>query len=180
MLEPINMKTIICSARFIALMCSLLLPACATAQIQSNQTYNTTTVLGTWSWNVESNRLCSLESGDFWWGWATEKASHLVPLNGAKAALLTGQDFERIDAKYLERVGLSEEKLTGEALKPGAIVVFRTGKGEAGKFQVVGYKGSHDFDFPEAAYLTERWKQFTLSKPEIPAYHLKVKWTLLH
>jgi hypothetical protein len=67
----------------------LLLPAGAGAQTQSNQTYKTATVLGTWSWSIESNRLGNLEIGDFWWEWATEKARYLAPLNGAKAAVLS-------------------------------------------------------------------------------------------
>jgi len=50
---------------------------------------------------------------------------------------------------------------------------FPYGGGWGGKLQVLGYKPLHDFDFPEAASLTEAWKQFALSQPNIPLYHLQ-------
>jgi len=75
---------------------------------------------------VESNRLGGIEHSDFWWRWADAKSSSLAPLNGAKAVVVMSQDFERINAKYLERVELSQKQIEGGVLKPGAIVVFRT------------------------------------------------------
>jgi hypothetical protein len=159
---------------------ALFLSVCANAQVKSDQAYKTTTVLGTWAWNVESDRLCKSEDGDFWWERVDANSGYIVPLNGAEAAVVTGKDFETIDAKSVQKAALSKEKIASETLKPGAIVIFRTGKGEVGKFQVVGYKSSHNFDFPEAKHLTDKWKKFTLSKPESPAYHLQVKWGLLH
>jgi hypothetical protein len=158
----------------VTILSSLVVSGCAT-----RQSYKTTNILGTSAWDVESNRLGERSGADFWWEQVTETNRYLVPLNGAKAAIVEGQKFERIDSDYVRRVALSQEKIAGGALQPGAIVVFRTARGRAGKLQVVGYKALHDFDFPEAASLTEAWKQFALSKPNIFLYHLQVRWTLL-
>lgn len=156
-----------------------LVAGCATGQITSNQTYRTTTILGTWCWNVESNRLGDRSDSDFWWEQVTNTNGYLVPLNGTKAGVVRGQAFDRIDSEYVGQVALSQEKIAGDSLRPGAIVVFRTAQGKTGKLQVVGYKASHDFDFPEAVHLNKMWKRFALSKPNIRDYNLQVRWRLL-
>lgn len=163
----------------VAILTSLVVSGCASKQVASKQSYKTTTILGTWTWDVESNRLGDRSDADFWWEQVTDTDRYLVPLNGAKTAIVEGQTFERIDAAYVRRVALSQEKIAGGVLKPGAIVVFRTAKGRLGKLQVVGYEALHDFDFPEAAYLPEDWKRYALSKPNTLVYHLQVRWTLL-
>jgi hypothetical protein len=143
----------------------------------------TTTILGTWFWDVESNHLGGdSEIGgsktDFWWQRDADGGAYLVPVNGAKAAIVEGQEFERIDSEYVRHVALSDEKIASGALKPGAILVFRTAEGRVGKFQVVGYKALHEFDFPEASYLTEGWRRYALSQPNERAYHLQVRCTV--
>jgi hypothetical protein len=78
---------------------------------------------------VESNRPADRQDADFWWEQVSGTEKYLVPLNGAKATIVQGQDFERIDAGYIRKIALSQEKLRGDALKPGVIVAFRTAEG---------------------------------------------------
>jgi hypothetical protein len=161
-----------------AIITSLIVSGCTPGQGDAKQGYKDTTIPGTWAWDVESNRPADRQEADFWWEQVSATERYLVPLNGAKATIVQGQDFERIDAGYIRKIALSQEKLRGDALKPGVIVAFRTAEGGVGKLQVLGYKPLHDFDFPEAASLTEAWKQFALSQPNMPLYHLQVRWTL--
>ena len=49
------------------------------------------------------------------------------------------------------------------ALKPGAIVVFKTADGNCGKFQVIRYRPIYDFSFAEAAQLPPQWRYLALS-----------------
>lgn len=163
----------------LAILTSVIVLGCTTNQIASRQPSKTTTILGTWAWDVESNRMGGRSDADFWWEQVNDADRYLVPLNGAKAAIVEGQVFEGIDLDYIRGIALSQESIAGVALEPGAIVVFRTASGRAGKFQVVAYKALHDFDFPEAAALSEGWKRFALSKPNTQLYHLQVRWTLL-
>ena len=136
----------------------------------------TTTLLGTWMWNAEVNDQG--RDGDFWWQHATATERYLTPMQGAKAAL-ADLPFDKIDAAAARRAALSRDRIPGTSLPPGAVVVFATRSGKVGKLQVLGYKSSKDFSFPEAAYLTKSWKSFSEGRPEIPDYHLQVRWALL-
>ena len=157
-----------------ALASAVLLAACGDGD-RSART-KTTTLLGTWMWDVEVNDQG--RDGDFWWQYATATERYLTPMQGAKAAL-ADLPFDGIDAARARSAALSRERIPGTALQPGAVVVFATRSGKVGKLQVIGYKSSRDFSFPEAAYLTNRWKSFAGRRPEIPAYHLQVRWALL-
>ena len=137
----------------------------------------TTTLLGTWIWDVESNQFG--REGDFWWQYATSTEAYLTPQRGAEAALVLDRPFERIDAAAARQMKLSRDRITRASLLPGAVVVFRTRKGRLGKLQVVSYKSSHDFAFPEAANLGDSWRKFARGRPEIPSYHMQVRWMLL-
>ena len=163
----------------VALVISFATYGCATSDPVSQRSYQTTTILGTFAWDVESNRLGDHSHADFWWDQVTDTERYLVPLNGATAAIVKRPQYEKIDADYVRRAALSQGRLAGGDLKPGATIVFRTADGRHGKLRVVGYKALHDFDFPEAAHLSEDWKTFVLGKPNTPQYHLQVRWTLL-
>lgn len=161
------------SNRLAALLASAVLAAACGS---GDRTTRTTTLLGTWMWNAEVNDQGG--DGDFWLQYSTATEKYLTPMQGAKAAL-ADLPFDKIDAAAARRAALSRERIPGTELPPGAVVVFATRSGKLGKLQVVGYKSSWDFSFPEAAYLTRRWKAFAKGRPEIPAYHLQVRWTLL-
>jgi hypothetical protein len=156
----------------------------AQAEPQNNQisSCKTTVILGTCGWDVESgNKASSIDTMDFWWV-PGDTERYLVPTNGAQAKLVSGADFGKITPGFIEQQSLSPEKISGSnnggVLTPGAIVVFKTRKGNLGKFQVEKYRAMHDFSFPEAAQIPERAKSFLLKKPNIEKYHLQVRWQL--
>jgi len=156
---------------------------CATDSDKTTTSERTTVILGTCTWEVESNNNREpSDSADFWWEHATETERYLVPKYGAKVAVITEEDFDKIDASFIEAQNLSEEKISASdengVLNPGAIVAFKTAEGNPGVLQVVGYRGLHDFSFPEVAYLPEEFRDLALNSPNIERYHLIVKWRL--
>ncbi|MFC1907135.1 hypothetical protein ACFLW8_03510 [Chloroflexota bacterium] len=164
-----------------------LTPTPAPAQEQSavkneQEGYEITVILGTAGWDVETNKLVSRDMADFWWQQVTGTERYLVPENRAKAKLIQNGDFDKIDPAFIKGQNLSEERISGSdqggLLSPGAIVVFETAEGNLGKLQIEKYRASHDFSFPEAAYLPEGWKKFALEKPNVEMYHLQVRWQL--
>ena len=161
---------------------ALGLSGCATLQREEVSAYKSTVLLGTWTWDVESDEQGRGDATDFWWQQATDTERYLVPKNGAKAKLVRRSDFDKIDPAFIKGQDLSIERISGSDeggfLTPGAVVVFRTAEGNLGKLQVEKYRALHDFSFPEAAYLSERWKNFALKKPNKEMYHLQVRWQL--
>ena len=141
-----------------------------------------TTILGTWSWNVETDTLVRSSNTDFCWVHVTSTERYLLPINGAQAAVVTGRSFDEIDSAFVNSLTLSSQKLSGSdvgsVLTPGAVIAFRTSEGNKGKLRIEGYRALHDFSFPEASYMDEGWKSYALTKPNIEKYHLHVKWCL--
>ena len=163
--------------------------ACTSHREQEAGTYvptspeiTVTVILGTWSWDAESNKQGLFDETDFFWRQVTEKERYLEPVNGAKAKLISDSDFDKIDPDFIKRQNLSEERISGSnqggRLSPGAIVMFKTAEGNLGKLQIEKYRALHDFSFPEAKYLSEDWKSFALGKPNNETYHLQVRWQL--
>lgn len=144
--------------------------------------YTETVIIGTHYWDLESDRQDKEEKADFWWEQVNDKARFLVPKNGAKLKLLPGADFDKIDLPFIQAQDLTERSLSGSDekadLTPGTVVVFKTGEGNFGKLQVVKYRALHDFTFPEAIYIEQKWKDFVLKKPNKENYHLQVRWQL--
>lgn len=161
---------------------SVLFTGCAEDQEDATQAYNTTVILGTWRWDVESDKQGSIDEADFFWQQVNDKERNFVPQNGAVAKLLPDIDFNDIDPILIKQQDLSADKISGAdeggVLVPGAIVVFRTVEGNLGKMQVERYRALHDFTFREAKYLSEQWKSFVLKKPNKEMYHLQVRWQL--
>lgn len=147
-----------------------------------DQTTDETTILGTWSWNVETNSLGTSSSADFWWEQVTETERYLVTINGTMAAIVSGRSYDEIDLAFVNSLILSNQSLSGSdvgsILNPGVIIAFKTSEGNKGKLRIEGYRSLHDFSFPEASYLSESWKSFALTKPNVEKYHLHVKWHL--
>ena len=160
----------------------ILFTGSAKKQVYSKEAYTTTVILGTWRWDVETNKQGSSDIADFWWEQITDKERCLVPVNGAKAKLIPNVDFNTIDPAFIDKQTLSTDKISGAdeggVLVPGAVVVFRTVEGNLGKIQIERYRALHDFTFQEAEYLSEQWKSFVLKKPNREKYHLQVKWKL--
>jgi hypothetical protein len=136
-------------------------------------------VLGTWTWTVEGNRLGGgLDRADVWWEQASDTERCLVPLGGAAWAVLKGRPFEKVSREDLAGAAYSRGRLSGALLRPGTVVALRTRDGEYAKLKVVRYRALHDFSFPEAGRLPERWRRFVLRRPDVKEYHLEVSWVL--
>jgi|PlaIllAssembly_1097288.scaffolds.fasta_scaffold25261_3 hypothetical protein len=143
----------------------------------------TTVILGTFTWDVESNTQGDSGISDFWWNQATDTERYLTVMNGAKWKLISNRNFDRIDKAFIQAQELDQEQLSGSdengVLNPGTIIVFRTAEGNFGKMQVEGYRAMQDFSFPEAdAYLDSEWRDMVLNRPNQEKYHLQVKWQL--
>jgi hypothetical protein len=149
-------------------------------QIKENKgsapAYNSTVILGTWLWDVESNTMGKSEVSDFRWSQATATERYLAPVNGAKWKMISNRDFDEIDYAFIRAQNLNQADLSGSdkngVLTPGAIIVFRTAEGNFGKLQIERYRALHDFSFPEAINLKESWRDMALKKPDREKYHL--------
>jgi hypothetical protein len=137
-----------------------------------------TVLLGTWSWQVEGNKLGGLGTADVWWQQVSDTERNLVPLGGAAWALVEGEAFEKVSREDLARARYATGKLPGASLKPGTVVALRTRGGKLAKLKVVRYRALHDFSFPEAKHLSPAWRAFVLGKPDRKDYHLEVEWAL--
>jgi hypothetical protein len=138
-----------------------------------------TVVPGTWTWKVEGNGLGGgLESSDVWWEQVSGTERNLVPLGGAAWAVLKGKPFEKVRREDLAGAAYSNGKLSGALLRPGTVVALRTRDGKYAKLKVVRYRALHDFSFPEARHLPDRWRRFALRRPDVKEYHLEVSWVL--
>ena len=141
-----------------------------------------TVLLGTWTWDVESDSQGNNSQVDIWWEQETGTARYLTPKNGAQLALLRGADYDSIGLKELQRARYSGERLSGSdsegVLRPGTVVAMKTAEGNYAKLKVLGYRSNHDVSFKEAAIKGDAWKSRVLSRPERPNYHLEVAWSL--
>ena len=143
---------------------------------------NRTVILGTWLWDIESNTQGESRTADFWWRQATDTERDLMPVNGTKLKIITNRNYDEIDEAFIRAQELYQTRLDGSdttgVITPGLIIVFRTSEGNFGKMQIERYRALHDFSFPEAVNLTERWREMALKKPDTEKYHLQVKWQL--
>ena len=137
-----------------------------------------TVILGTWAWDVETNKQGGREDADAWWEQVTEKKQFLVPQNGAGLVVLGKKAFDTITQTDLVALKYSDKKLPGDSLAPGTVVALRTRKGNFAKLKVVKYRALHDFSFPEAKLLDEKWRKFALNQPNEKNYHIEVEWVL--
>jgi hypothetical protein len=136
-----------------------------------------TVLLGTWTWKIDGNKIGDRGS-DFWWEHVNDKERFLVPFGGAGWALVKGKAFAKVTAADLGNAAYSTAKLPGKLLTPGVVLAVRTAGGKFAKLEVVRYRELHDFDFPEAKLLRPGWRTFVLGRPNIPEYHLELRWVL--
>ena len=142
-----------------------------------------TVIPGTWLWDVESNELGGTsDNADLWWEHVTREERYLVPQNGARIAVVSGQRYEDIDLASLANLTLIEDRISGSdgnnLLRPGTLLALRTAEGNMVKLKVVRYYRLHNFEFDGAEVLPANWKDFVLTSPDIDNYHLELEWTL--
>lgn len=141
---------------------------------------NRTVILGTGTWDMESNRqrVCNDEC-DIWWKLVDDRVQYLVPQNGASLARINNTDFNRIDIKFLRGLSYKSDHIPSSLLAPGAIVGIRTNNGNFGKIMIVSYRDLHDLNFADAEWLTSRSRSYILNdEPNRSNAHLEVDWVL--
>jgi len=140
---------------------------------------NAITLLGTYTWDVESNKQGGNDSKvDFWLNKIDNKTSNLIPKNGATVEV-TQEHYASVDKAYMQQFPIFRDgKVSNHDIKVGTVVMFKTAEGNYGKLRIVGFKALHDFHFKEAQSLDQQWREFVLTKPNIQKYHLVVEYKL--
>ncbi len=153
------------------------------SSVEVNREPGETVILGTYTWDADSNRLGNGKESDVYWKHSNSKTRYLVPQHGATIAVVKDVKYEDIDKSFVEKTALSDNKLNGsdnsDELAIGTIVVFKTSDGNYGKFIVVAYRNIRDIDFKEAQEkYSDSTKKYMLRATETQKYHLQIKWEL--
>ncbi len=147
--------------------------------ISSNSKY--ITLLGTYTWDVESGKLGGSDSNvDFWLEKVDAVTTNLMPQNGATVEV-TKKSFASLDKAYLQQFPIFRDgKISNSDIKVGTVAMFKTAEGRYGKLRIVGFKSSHDFNFKEAKkYLDDSYKKYSLSHLVKKEYNLVIEYVLL-
>jgi ubiquinone/menaquinone biosynthesis C-methylase UbiE len=137
-----------------------------------------TVLLGTFAWDVETNTQSGKARFDVHWEQVGRGVQNLVPLSGAVVALLGAVPFDSMSADAVRGVKYLGDPVPGASLTPGAVVAIRTAEGNFAKVQVIGFRALHDFSFESATLYPQERRARILARPDIPRYHLEVKWVL--
>ena len=137
-----------------------------------------TVILGTWAWEIETNKLGNTKRADVWWEQVNDKDQFLVPQNGAGLVVLGRKDFDKITQEDLGALKYSDKKVANESLAPDTVVALRTKEGDFAKLKIIRYRELHDFSFPEAMLLDAKRRASFLKQPNRKSYHLEVEWVL--
>jgi len=133
---------------------------------------------GTYRWDARSNSIG--QGGDLWWQQKSDKERALNPQGRAMLAIATGQSFDDMGAAQMVQLAYDSAPLGGNdgmtGLDPGAVLGLRTQDGDYLKLRVVGYYDSHNFSYPGADKLPEKWKELTRAKPKIERYNIELEW----
>ncbi len=142
--------------------------------------YNTTIILGTYTWDAETDKLGGSTSlDDFWWQRVDDTHGNLMAKNGATVEVST-KSFDNIDKHYIKSFPiLRDARISSSDIKVGTVAMFRTVEGRYGKLEIIGFKALHDFDFKEIKkHATDSWKKFVLAQKDTKEYHLMIKYHL--
>src|SRR5688500_941692 len=63
-----------------------------------------TVIMGTWYWDIESNKQGKLPGSDLWWQQVDQVQQFLTPLGGTGITLLERKDFDAIGVDDLKTV----------------------------------------------------------------------------
>ena len=141
-----------------------------------------TVLLGTYAWDFERKGFSTDEKSDILWDHDYREQA-LRAVNGAGIAVIAVRSFEQIDLDYAGKREFTKKDLILSAMRnqllPGSVFAFRTAESHYGKMEILGFRSSHDFNFPEASHLSQKVKDYLLKQPIIEKYHLEVKWMFL-
>jgi hypothetical protein len=141
------------------------------------------TLPGTFTWDVDKDRLGHSKEEDFFWQQENHMDRFLVPRNGTRMAILPDATFEAVTAEQASELELTKDRLSGSdedsVLPPGTVVVFRTSGNRLGVLEIVRYLPLHDLSFPEAKKVPKEARELMESEPNIARYHLVLRWRFL-
>jgi len=156
---------------------TLLIIGCK--QPQPTESYNTMTILGTYTVDIESQKQGGDSKNDLWFEHEDKKSFYLVPKNGMRMAVVNNKNFSNISQAFIAKQPLKNKQIGKENLTVGSIILFKTGEGHYGKLQIKGYRALHDFNFPEAqTYLDKQWRTFVSHRDNVQNYHMVVAYKL--
>ena len=137
-----------------------------------------TVILGTYSWDIETNSQRGPARMDVWWEQVRTGVQFLVPQAGAGFGIVNDVPFDKLGQAELSKLRYIPERLPNTALSRGTIFGLRTSEGNFARVQVVGYRDSHDFSFESAQIIPEDRRALGLKRPNVKNYHLEVSWVL--
>jgi len=119
---------------------------------------------------------------DFFWQYdKDEKTLTLEPRNGCEVLVMTGNltPFDQIEVRYIAKQKFSDTTLSyskeeGSPLKAGSIILFRTSRGNFGKFRVIRYEDEViDGKKRRNVSLMIHWVVYHLEEEEVRQSHSK-------
>ena len=122
------------------------------------------------------------EDVDFFWRYEVgQKTLTLEPRNGCEVLVMTGNltPFDQIEVSYIAKQKFSDTSLTyskeeGSPLRGGSIILFRTSRGNFGKFRVIRYEDEViDNKKRRNVSLMIHWVVYHLDDEEVRQSHSK-------
>ena len=119
---------------------------------------------------------------DFFWRYEVgQKTLTLEPRNGCEVLVMTGNltPFDQIEVSYIAKQKFSDTSLTyskeeGSPLRGGSIILFRTSRGNFGKFRVIRYEDEViDNKKRRNVSLMIHWVVYHLDDEEVRQSHSK-------
>ena len=119
---------------------------------------------------------------DFYWRYDKDaKTLTLEPRNGCEVLLMTGNltPFDQVEVSYIAKQKFSDTTLSyskeeGSPLKSGSIILFRTSRGNFGKFRVIRYEDEViDKKKRRNVSLMIHWVVYHLQEEEVRQSHSK-------
>lgn len=132
------------------------------------------------AWESGTQALANVSGADLCWKFVSTKEQYLVPLHGARMAVVTGHGDKPIELLGSLCTSLPARAYSGApirggtAAKPGVKIAMITGEGDGALLEIAGFRSSHDVSFPEAKALGAEGKRLLL-RPEEPNYHLQIR-----
>jgi hypothetical protein len=172
-------KTILTTIIALGLLgCSQNTPTPQKTTVVSTTPSKQITILGTYNWDVESGKLGSSKTSDFWYRRIDSNSGHLVAKNAATIEVVDLEYSAISKEDITSRPVLRDGRIAPHNLKVGTVAIFKTAEGNYGKLRIKGFRALHDFSFKEAQDLTQQWRAFVLKKPNTQKYHLVVEYQL--
>lgn len=136
------------------------------------------------AWESGDQAPSDVKGADLCWTYVSASEQYLVPLNGARMAVITGHERTPIEqlgnvrallpAQSFSRARIPGGTTPGSLVNPGTRIAMITGEGDHAVLEIVGFRSSRDVSFPEADTLGDA-RGLLLQQPEKRNYHLQIR-----